>query len=63
MTCFQELGADLYLRQVFVLYGFIMIPCMSDFVEEEIQRLGASLSRCGHSQKKKQPTGYLQTDR
>ena len=32
--------------------GFIMIPCMSDLVEEEIQRLGASLNFLGQSNDK-----------
>ena len=35
MTFLLECGADksLYFREVFVLYGYIMIPCMSDLVE------------------------------
>ena len=35
MTFLPECGADIsvYFKSVFVLYGFIMIPCMPDLVE------------------------------
>ena len=41
---FQELGSDKSIISRFShsSNGFIMIPCMSDLVEWEIQRLGAS---------------------
>ena len=48
MTFLPECGADIdciYLDRSFFYSssGFIMISCMSDLLEREIQRLGASL--------------------
>ena len=43
MTFFQQFGADISQISLCTLYpsdGFIMVPCMSDLVESEIQRLG-----------------------
>ena len=49
MTFLPECGADksLYFTRQKLFYsssGFVMISCMSDLLESEIQRLGASLS-------------------